>query len=489
MGLFDALLGASQGFVSLAEDHQKKEDTANNLQYQTALATGDKQGFLDAAQKLGMGDVSGSDPYFDQQATDRTNKNAAFATDQAEKQQNILASKASVDQGQQRIGIEQGQFGLSKDEFKNKVAQQLISNAQWQSEFHNKVSNEGIRAAQDWAHLSIEAASQKATAGYQAGELANNRFRTQAEWGAGGPNTANKQMKAYEQAGQLAGMFAGKQPDPLMDADGTATRAWEDRKQQAFGAILKANGIAAPDMSGANMPTPTPSTTPVAAPGFFQNVYNAISSQPAAPTPGGPTPSKSAAPNGPVRPIAPGFTPTPYGTPNPDTPGTFGPLGRSPRPGTATGNTPQTDALKANILQHYPGAAITSEFRDYATQKSLHDAAVVKYGAANANTYVADPATGSHTFGAALDVVIGPKLREQFKADMRARGLRAYDEGTHVHVDDRTDLPQDGPGGSRPAATAPNQHPTRAATGGGNTAAAKGVLSRFAPVPSSSPPN
>jgi hypothetical protein len=37
---------------------------------------------------------------------------------------------------------------------------------------------------------------------------------------------------------------------------------------------------------------------------------------------------------------------------------------------------------------------------------------------------------------------------EQFKADMRKRGLRAYDEGTHVHVDDRTDLP-DGPAEKR----------------------------------------
>lgn len=66
--------------------------------------------------------------------------------------------------------------------------------------------------------------------------------------------------------------------------------------------------------------------------------------------------------------------------------------------------------------------------------------AVLKHGA-DAARWVGSPGGSSHNWGTALDAQVSPRMREQFKADLRARGLRAYDEGTHIHIDDRTDLP------------------------------------------------
>lgn len=126
----------------------------------------------------------------------------------------------------------------------------------------------------------------------------------------------------------------------------------------------------------------------------------------------------------------------PYGTPHPD--GGNGPLGRPAQ--MPKGNTPQTNSLKASILQHYPGAQIASEYRDPATQETIWNHAVAVHGA-DARAWAAPPGHSSHNWGTALDVHVSPKMWQQFKADMRARGLRAYDEGTHIHVDDRTDLP------------------------------------------------
>ena len=141
-----------------------------------------------------------------------------------------------------------------------------------------------------------------------------------------------------------------------------------------------------------------------------------------------------------LRPVAPGFTPVPWGTPNPDAPGTKGPLGRPSQ--LPAGNTAQTNALMKDILQHYPGARI-SGWRSPDTQASIRAGADKRRGK-NAGAWVASKYGSSHVWGTALDVVVGPKMWEQFKKDMRARGLRAYDEGTHIHIDDRTDLP-DGP--------------------------------------------
>ena len=140
--------------------------------------------------------------------------------------------------------------------------------------------------------------------------------------------------------------------------------------------------------------------------------------------------------------VAPGFTPTPWGTPNPDSPGAKGPLGRpSAKP---AGLTKQTAALKADILKHYPGARVFSEFRSEADQMAIRRAVAARRGLSlddpALNAWVAG-IDGSHTWGVALDTSVGPKMWEQFKRDMRARGLRAYDEGGHIHVDDRTDLP------------------------------------------------
>jgi hypothetical protein len=85
-----------------------------------------------------------------------------------------------------------------------------------------------------------------------------------------------------------------------------------------------------------------------------------------------------------------------------------------------------------------------SEYRSPADQQAIRQRVAKERGMAlndpNLNTWVAGP-NGSHTWGTALDVSISPKYWERFKADMRSRGLRAYDEGTHIHVDDRTDLP------------------------------------------------
>ena len=140
---------------------------------------------------------------------------------------------------------------------------------------------------------------------------------------------------------------------------------------------------------------------------------------------------------GTLRPIAPGFTPVPWGTPNPDAPGTRGPLGRpTERPG---GDTPQTSALIADIKKHYPGVKLSS-YRDPETQGAIRARADAKRGA-GAGAWVASKYGSSHVWGTALDVQVSPKMWERFKADMRARGLRAYDEGTHIHIDDRTDLP------------------------------------------------
>lgn len=138
----------------------------------------------------------------------------------------------------------------------------------------------------------------------------------------------------------------------------------------------------------------------------------------------------------------------PYGTPNPDAPGTQGPLGRPVNKASAKGLTPQTAALKADILKNYPGAGIFSEFRTEADQMAIRRQVAAKHGMSlddpNLNAWVAGP-NGSHTWGTALDVSVPPAKWEKFKKDMRARGLRAYDETGHIHVDDRTDLPN-GPG-------------------------------------------
>ena len=128
----------------------------------------------------------------------------------------------------------------------------------------------------------------------------------------------------------------------------------------------------------------------------------------------------------------------PFGTPNPTALGTHGQLGRPAQ--MPTGNTPQTNELKASILQQFPGAQVTSEYRDPQTQAAIYAHAVAVHGA-DARAWAAPPGASSHNWGTALDVSPPRQQWQQFKATMRARGLRAYDEGTHIHVDDRTDLP------------------------------------------------
>lgn len=140
-------------------------------------------------------------------------------------------------------------------------------------------------------------------------------------------------------------------------------------------------------------------------------------------------------------PVAPGFTPTPWGSPNPDDPGTSGPLGRPTDKRRVVGNSRQLNALKKDILKHYPGAVFTSEYRTPEVQADI----AARSG--RGPVWVAG-SNGSHTWGTAVDVQVSPKMWEQFKTDMRRRGLRAYDEGTHLHIDDRTDLP-DGPAEKR----------------------------------------
>ena len=136
-------------------------------------------------------------------------------------------------------------------------------------------------------------------------------------------------------------------------------------------------------------------------------------------------------------PVAPGFTPIRYGQPNPDTPGTFGPLGRPSNLSGVTGNTRQLNALIADLKKHYPGIGITSEYRTLAQQAALR-------AGHNDPRWVGAPGGSSHNWGTGVDAAVSPRMWEQFKRDMRARGLRAYDEGEHIHIDDRTDLP-DGP--------------------------------------------
>lgn len=123
--------------------------------------------------------------------------------------------------------------------------------------------------------------------------------------------------------------------------------------------------------------------------------------------------------------------------PNPDTPGTSGPLGR---PKTLpSGNTPQTKALIAYLEKKYPGIHISS-YRTPDQQESIRTSRGAK-----GTVWVGSKYGTSHVWGTAIDASrIRDDLRERFKADVRAMGLRAYDEGSHVHVDDRTDLP-DGP--------------------------------------------
>jgi hypothetical protein len=104
------------------------------------------------------------------------------------------------------------------------------------------------------------------------------------------------------------------------------------------------------------------------------------------------------------------------------------------------GNTPQTEALKHDILRTFPGAQIASEYRDPQTQAAIFAHAQAIHGA-DARAWAAPPGGSSHNWGTALDVHVPPSQWHAFKAAMRARGLRAYDEGTHIHVDDRTDLP------------------------------------------------
>ena len=138
---------------------------------------------------------------------------------------------------------------------------------------------------------------------------------------------------------------------------------------------------------------------------------------------------------GDLLPVAPGFTPVRRGEPNPDTPGTHGPLGRPKA--HPTGDTPQTKALLADLKKRYPGIRLSS-FRSPETQAAI-------LGGRKPGVWVGSKYGSSHTWGTAIDASnISPKMWERFKADMRARGLRAYDEGGHVHIDDRTDLP-DGP--------------------------------------------
>ena len=137
--------------------------------------------------------------------------------------------------------------------------------------------------------------------------------------------------------------------------------------------------------------------------------------------------------------VAPGFASVPHGAPNPQTPGTFGPLGRYSQPDVIKGLTPQTQALKADIIKQY-GIVPTSEYRTHDEQAGIRARGVAMHGS-DAPVWTGGVDTSSHRFGTALDVPVPPALRARFKADMRARGLRAYDEGTHVHVDDRTDLP------------------------------------------------
>ena len=141
--------------------------------------------------------------------------------------------------------------------------------------------------------------------------------------------------------------------------------------------------------------------------------------------------------------VAPGFATVPWGTPNPHAHGTQGPLGRYARPDVIQGLTPQTAALKADIIRRY-GVAPSSEYRTHDQQAGIRARGVAKHGAA-APLWTGSADGSSHRFGTALDVPIGGKMKAHFIADMRARGLRAYDEGSHVHVDDRTDLPANGP--------------------------------------------
>lgn len=142
-------------------------------------------------------------------------------------------------------------------------------------------------------------------------------------------------------------------------------------------------------------------------------------------------------------PVAPGFTPIRYGQPNPDTPGTFGPLGRPPNLRDVVGNTRQLNALIADLKKHYPGIGITSEYRSPEVQAGLRKRAEMVHGA-DAARWVGAPGGSSHNWGTGVDAAVSPRMWEQFKRDMRVRGLRAYDEGEHIHIDDRTDLP-DGP--------------------------------------------
>lgn len=108
------------------------------------------------------------------------------------------------------------------------------------------------------------------------------------------------------------------------------------------------------------------------------------------------------------------------------------------------GNTRQLNALKADLMKHYPGIAITSEYRSPEVQAGIRARTEAARGA-DAALWAGSPTGSSHVWGTALDAVVSPKMWEQFKRDVRKRGLRAYDENGHIHIDDRTDLP-DGPG-------------------------------------------
>lgn len=132
--------------------------------------------------------------------------------------------------------------------------------------------------------------------------------------------------------------------------------------------------------------------------------------------------------------MAPGFGAFRTGTPNLDTPGTVGPLGRPSR--RPVGDTPQTAALLADLKARYPGIQLSS-YRSPETQQAI-------IGNRTPGVWVASKYGSSHVWGTGIDARVSPKMWEQLKAAMRARGLRAYDEGTHIHIDDRTDLP-DGP--------------------------------------------
>jgi hypothetical protein len=104
--------------------------------------------------------------------------------------------------------------------------------------------------------------------------------------------------------------------------------------------------------------------------------------------------------------------------------------------------------LKADLQKHYPGIQIVDEFRSPDDQMAIRRRVAAQHGMSlddpNLNIWVAGP-NGSHTWGTAMDIKVSHRMWEQFKRDIRARGLRAYDEHGHIHVDDRTDLPN-GPG-------------------------------------------